>query len=86
MGDARHFAEQRYPGDPLALLRWWCDASEGAAGQLAGLLAEVVELRELNVRLADRLAACSEVLGRAAERGKVCGCQVGERDGPNGCR
>lgn len=45
MGDARHFAERKYPGDHYALLRWWCEASEGAAVQLAGLMAEVVELR-----------------------------------------
>jgi len=34
-------------------------------------LAEIDRLRRLNRELAERLAACSECLGRAAEKGKV---------------
>ena len=33
------------------------------------------EQKRLNLELARRLAACSEVLSKAAERGKVCKCQ-----------
>jgi len=47
------------------------------------LVAEVRRLRAvigeqvtLNLQLADRLAACSAVLGRAAERGRVCACST----------
>lgn len=36
---------------------------------------DVRRQRALNMELAERLAACSSVLGRAAERGKVCECQ-----------
>lgn len=39
------------------------------------LVAEIRRQRVLNMELAERLAACSSVLGRAAERGKVCECQ-----------
>ena len=39
------------------------------------LMAELAEQKAVNLKLADRLAKCSEVLGRAAERGRVCGCQ-----------
>ena len=40
------------------------------------LRAELAEQKRINLQLADRLAACSQVLGRAAERGRVCGCQT----------
>lgn len=39
------------------------------------LRAELEQQKQLNLQLAERLSACSQVLGRAAERGKVCGCQ-----------
>ncbi len=44
------------------------------------LRGELAEQQAMAKRLADRLAACSHVLGRAAERGKVCGCQVNKED------
>lgn len=37
---------------------------------------DIAEQKRLNLQLAERLAACSQVLGRAAERGKVCECQT----------
>jgi len=43
------------------------------------LRAELAEQKAANLALAERLAACSEVLGRAAEKGRVCGCQT-EKD------
>lgn len=43
------------------------------------LARDLQEQRALNVRLAERLAACAEVLGRAAERGKVCRCCENDR-------
>jgi len=43
---------------------------------VAVLVQEVRRLRAANLALAERLAACSAVLGKAAERGKVCGCQT----------
>ena len=39
------------------------------------LRAELAEQKRANLALAERLAACSEVLGRAAEKGRACGCQ-----------
>ncbi len=56
-------------------LAWWCEASDTAADQLRDLLAELAEQKATNLALAERLAACSAVLSRAAERGKVCECQ-----------
>ena len=38
------------------------------------LMEELAEQKRLNLKLADRLAKCSEVLGRAAEK-RACGCQ-----------
>ncbi len=43
--------------------------------ELQGARAELERQKRLNLELAERLAACAAVLGRAAERGKVCGCQ-----------
>lgn len=40
------------------------------------LQVELEQQRKLNLQLAERLAACSQVLGRAAEKGRVCGCQT----------
>ena len=37
---------------------------------------ELAEQKRVNLKLAERLAACSEVLGRAAGRVKVCQCSV----------
>ncbi len=37
---------------------------------------DLTEQKQLNLQLAERLAACSQVLGRAAEKGRVCGCQT----------
>ena len=42
------------------------------------LRAELDEQKAANLALAERLAACSAVLSKAAERGKVCGCQQPE--------
>lgn len=42
------------------------------------LRAELAEQKRVNVQLAERLCACSEVLGMAARRGKVCQCSVVE--------
>ena len=42
------------------------------------LRAELDEQKAANIALAERLTACSQVLGRTAERGKVCGCQQPE--------
>lgn len=39
------WAKAVYPGDPLAHLRWWCDTSERAAGELGGVLNERDRLR-----------------------------------------
>lgn len=39
--------------------------------------ARVKELEALVASLSRRLADCSEVLGKAAERGKVCECKRG---------
>lgn len=38
-------ASAAHPGDPLAHLRWWCDASGRAATELGEVLAEVTRLR-----------------------------------------
>lgn len=38
----------------------------------AELARELAEQRELNVALAERLTAASQVLGRCAEKGKFC--------------
>lgn len=46
--------------------------------QRDAMQAELAEQKELNLQLAERLAACSEVLGKAAGRGKVCQCSVPE--------
>ena len=40
------------------------------------LRVELETQRRLNLQLAERLAACSQALGRAAEKGRVCGCQT----------
>ena len=50
-------------------------AEEAVVYALRELRAELAEQKAANIALAERLAACSEVLGKAAERGKVCGCQ-----------
>ena len=42
------------------------------------LRAELAGQKAANLALAERLAACSAVLSKAAERGKVCGCQQPE--------
>jgi len=44
--------------------------------ELGMVAREVTEQKQLNLQLAERLAACSQVLGRAAEKGRVCGCQT----------
>ena len=50
-------------------------------GEILRLQAELAAQKRLNVQLAERLAACSQVLGRAAERGKVCAeCQRERRE------
>ena len=51
-------------------------AAAWAAGEMRRMRAELAEQKQLNLQLAERLAACSQVLGRAAERGKVCGCNL----------
>ena len=67
----------------------WADHAECTVTRLVAevrrLRQEVAELREqlagqkaINLRLAERLRACSEVLGKAAERGRVCECEVTE--------
>ena len=53
-------------------------AEEAVVYALRELRAELAEQKAANLALAERLAACSQVLGRAAERGKVCGCQQPE--------
>lgn len=45
------------------------------AAEVRRLWAELAVQKAATLALAERLAACSEVLGKAAERGKVCDCQ-----------
>lgn len=51
-------------------------AAAWAADEMRRLRAELAEQKQLNLQLANRLAACSQVLSRAAERGKVCVCNL----------
>lgn len=40
------------------------------------MMRELAAAKKLNEQLAERLHSCSQVLSRAAERGKVCKCQM----------
>ena len=45
------------------------------SGEVRRLRRELAEQKAATIALAERIAACSAVLGKAAERGKVCDCQ-----------
>lgn len=57
------WAEAAYPGDPLAHLRWWCDTSERAAAELAGVLAELEEAKAVTRTLVTLFPDLPELLG-----------------------
>jgi hypothetical protein len=66
-------------------LDWYAGRSADDAGEMAKLSAENYKLRADQLVMAGRLAAASEVLGRAAERGKAVTISAGdgrERKGP----
>lgn len=50
-------------------------AAAWASAEIKRLEVELEQQRQLNLQLAERLAACSQVLGRAAEKSRVRGCQ-----------
>ena len=57
---------------------WAAGEMRRLEAEVRRLRAEVAEQKRANVQLAERLASCSEVLGQAAGRGKVCQCSVPE--------
>ena len=56
-------------------------AEEAVIYALRELRAEMAEQKAVNLQLAERLAACAAVLGRAAERGRVCEYQQTPAEG-----
>lgn len=53
---------------------------EQVASGWDALRTELAAQKAVNLQLAERLAACSAVLGRLAGRGKVCECQLAEEN------
>lgn len=68
-----HWHTCHIDGDP----RWHAGCCVARlVAEVRRLRAELAEQKRTNLQLAERLAACSQVLGKAAERGKVCVCNL----------